>query len=272
MRIILTVLIISCCGFSCKNQTNENTISHELLNSVLWMQTAAEYKALCRQAFNTAKNMLDIALKDKEWTAATEQTTAYQNLPPAVILDIDETVLDNSAYEAGLIIDNADYTSTSWTKWCEERRAGSITGAVDFCKYAAARNVQVIYITNRKQIEYNATRDNLLREGFPEPVDDTTLLMRTGSSNKTDRRKTVSEKYRILLLIGDNGGDFLGGFTGASLSDRDSLAFAHRSKWGTQWIILPNPVYGDWEGALFDYRYKLNKSQKINEKYKHLRR
>ena len=99
MRITTMVLVISIFHllFSCQKQTDARS-THESLHGVLWMQRSAEYKALCFQAYQLANAQLRIAVNDKNWTAALEQLGNYKNLPPAVILDVDETVLDNSPY------------------------------------------------------------------------------------------------------------------------------------------------------------------------------
>lgn len=254
----------------CTDKTEIVEKPHDLLNSVLWMQHAAEYKASCYHTYNTARAMLIAGLNDSKWTAATEQGERYEHLPPAIILDVDETVLDNSSYEASLIMENSLYSTDSWKKWCEERRAKAVTGAVDFCKFADENDVRVLYVTNRRQSEFNATRDNLIAAGFPSPIDSNTLHMRTDQSDKTARRQMLAEKYRIILLIGDNCGDFHGGYTKAESALRDSLVHAHQSFWGSKWIVLTNPSYGDWEGALFDYNYKLTESQKRVMKKKKL--
>ena len=96
-------------------RTNEN------LNAVLWMQTSAEYRASAQQAYRLAAMQLDTAMRDARWTAAVEQTADPSALPPAVILDLDETVLDNSAFEARQMRDGQPFSEEVWDRWCEER-------------------------------------------------------------------------------------------------------------------------------------------------------
>src|ERR1051326_4687767 len=70
------------------------------LNATLWTQRSVEFKGNAMTVYALGKVRLDEALADKKWTAApVEQKGDYQNLPPAVVLDLDETVLDNSAYQ-----------------------------------------------------------------------------------------------------------------------------------------------------------------------------
>jgi acid phosphatase len=267
----LILALIGFALFSCK--TGENTTPrYELLQSVLYTQTAAEHRALILQTYHWAQVQLDAALADKNWSAAVEQSDAFQNLPPAVILDVDETVLDNSPYEAQLIQNGTTYNSKTWNAWCEQSRAKAIPGAVEFCTYARQKGVTVFYVTNRRARLLEATRRNLKAAGFPLEASMEAILPRTDSSNKGARRKAIAQKYRILLLIGDNAGDCFSGFTHASTVKRDSLVSIYQSYWGTKWIVLPNPMYGDWESALYSYNYGLPPADKLKLKLSRLKK
>src|SRR5690606_15658902 len=138
-------------------RTNEN------LHSTLWTQTSVEYRASTLQAYRLAMLMLDRALADSSWTAALEQEASgsYASLPPAVVLDVDGTVLDNSAYQARLVLEDAAYASDSWNAWVQEARAVPVPGAVAFTRYAHDKGVTVIYLTNRRGDTEEATRRNL---------------------------------------------------------------------------------------------------------------
>jgi len=266
MLLLFLLLIL----ISCNNQQSQPQ-GRELLNAVLWMQQSAEYKALGLQAYHNAQRMLNLALQDENWTAALEQRDGYRHLPPAVILDVDETILNNSAYEARLIKNGQSFSSPSWKKWCRQARATAVSGAVHFCQYAAKKKITVFYVTNRKEKFKEATRKNLKAQGFPFTSGTETLIMRTTTSDKGPRRKKIAAHYRILLLIGDSGGDFASGFTHSAQVRRDSLLTTFADYWGIRWIILPNPSYGDWEGALFNYNYRLPYAQKIARKMKKLK-
>lgn len=255
---------------SCQPAEKPST-AHPLLQSVLFMQSSAEYRGLSEQAYATAERMLEAALADKNWTAATEQSGNFQNLPPAVILDVDETVLDNSAYEAHLIKTNTSYNRESWAAWCAEARATAVPGALAFCQAANKNGVTVFYVTNRREAQKEDTRQNLKKLGFPLNSGIETIIPKTDSSDKGARRKAIARNFRICLLIGDNAGDFFSGYTHAPVAVRDSLARAHHDLWGTRWIVLPNPMYGDWESALFDYDYSKSAALRNSEKAAHLR-
>ena len=261
---LLPILLLSIITiFSCQQQQEVQKIQNvsENLHAVLWMQKSAEYKANCMQSYKLAELQMQSALKDKKWTAALEQTGNYINLHPAIILDVDETVLDNSPYEAELIQTGGHYSSSTWNAWCNKAIAEAIPGAVEFCQSADKKGVTVFYVTNRRDTLKEVTRQNLKKVGFPLKENVETVLTRLESSDKGTRREIVSENYRILLLIGDNLGDFASGFTNGSMQARDSLVTEYKDYFGTKWISLANPVYGDWEGALFDYNYGLSNEE-----------
>ncbi|MGA7614997.1 MAG: HAD family acid phosphatase [Thermoanaerobaculia bacterium] len=223
--------------------------SAALLNSVLWYQTAPEAAASYVQAYAAATTELDRALADPAWTAALEQTGDYQDLPPAVILDIDETVLDNSPYEARLVREGKAFDPATWTAWVEEAKAKPLPGAVEFTRYAASRGVMVFFVTNRNRSEEGPTRQNLLAAGFPlsTGVDNVITrgeLSRTPTSDKGERRAAIAGEFRILLLCGDSIGDFV---SSAGTANESDVAARHPGYWGERWIVLPNPMYGSWE-------------------------
>lgn len=231
------------------------SLRHPALLSTLWTQTAVEYDGVTRSAYELARLQMSRALADSVWTASVEQSAmgsdAYRTRPPAVVLDVDETVLDNAAYQARLIRDDETFGAASWTAWCRERAAGAVPGALAFVRAAVDRGVQVIYLTNRDAQVEAATRDNLQALGFP--VDDApdavlTRGERAGWEPKSERRRWVAERYRILLLIGDNVGDFVA--SDQTLPARDRLARTYDAYWGTRWIVLPNPQYGSWRDAI----------------------
>lgn len=245
---------------------------HSALDATLWAQTAVEYDGVTRGAYHLAGTMMDRALSDSSWTAAPVQAEQepeeYRDKPPAVVLDVDETVLDNSPYQARLIRKDEAYDSESWQAWCRERQASAVPGALSFTRRADSMGVQVIYLTNRDSVVEEATRDNLRKLGFPvEDAPDAVLTQaeRPGWEPKSARRAWVAERYRILLLVGDNLGDFAEPVD-TTLAVRQSVADRHEAFWGTRWIALPNPQYGSWEGALFNYEYGRSRWEQLRQK------
>jgi 5'-nucleotidase (lipoprotein e(P4) family) len=237
-----------------KPAATSGAAAHENLNAVLWVQTALEYKASALQAFRLAEMQLDAALADPRWTAAPEQQGDVSTLAPAVIVDVDETVLDNTYYQARLIRDNAVYTTSTWDRWVEEARATAVPGAVEFAQHAVKKGVTVFYLTNRTANLEAATRKNLAAENFPLTGTVDTVLARGerpewSASAKGPRRAFVARDYRILLLVGDDLGDFVVDPSGTP-EERETRAAAQADWWGRRWIMIPNPTYGSWERAI----------------------
>lgn len=219
------------------------------LNAVAWVQTSAEYAALTTQTYRAAGMALSAALADPHWTAAYEQTNDFRSLPPAVILDLDETVLDNSSSQAILIRSGKTYSEQHWEEWVKQARAGAIPGAVEFLHSAVLRGVAPVYVTNRVCNPADALDPTVkvLRQ-LRIPFAPDRLLCKTAGSDKSDRRRAVAESFRILLLIGDDFGDFT--TPPSTTAARAELQQFHAQMWGVRWFVLPNPMYGSWERAV----------------------
>ena len=242
-----------------------DTLSRDLSNrnehmvmAVAYQQTAAEYRALCYQAYNLAKYMLDKDLSDRKI-----------NLPRCVVLDIDETVLDNSPYEAKCILERIAYPN-KWSEWILKSRAKAIPGALDFIKYAIANGVEIYFVTNRKETEREATISNLKDAGFGN-IEDSHLLMKSDDNSKEARRMKIKETRHISLLFGDSLADFTADFDGKhSSQERKDLVDKVKRDFGSRFIVLPNPMYGDWEGAIYDNNYAMADSVKKIKRYNSL--
>jgi 5'-nucleotidase (lipoprotein e(P4) family) len=231
--------------------------------ATLWTQTSGEWQALAHQAFALARMMLDRDLRMKR----------RSRMRRAVVVDVDETVLDNSQYQATLIRNRQNHEAQRWTDWVNRVEATAIPGAVEFLRYAASRGVRVFYITNRKQVEKEGTAANLKKLGFPD-VSDETLLVRTDAKNssKEPRRKAVSSKFRVVLLMGDNLNDFAEVFEESkTVAARLAATEQNKDQFGTRFIVLPNPLYGDWESAIYDYNFKLTEEEKAAKRKSYLK-
>lgn len=259
-RVFFAAVILTSCGCAARQaapattRSAPTTAAHENLNAVLWVQTALEYEASALQAYRLAQLQLEAALADRSWTAALEQQPGASSLQPAVIVDVDETVLDNSYYQARMIRDNTSFTATTWDPWVLEARATAIPGAAEFARFAAARGVTIFYVTNRTANLEAATRKNLTAAGFPLTDGVDTVLVRGErpewqASGKSSRRAHVARDYRILLLIGDDLGDFVVDAAGTP-EERQARTRPQAGWWGERWIMLPNPTYGSWERAI----------------------
>lgn len=263
MAIILVV-----CGFVGPNsqmtipcyaaeQYSTKDLNEQLVMATLWVQTSAEFRALCYQAFNLAKMNLDAFL------------SGYGGSKPvAVIVDADETVIDNSDYEAFLIGKDFGYSSKTWTPWMAAAQAKAMPGAKEFLNYAKDKGVEIFYVTNRKMVGYEGTEKNLQALGFPF-VDKKHLLLRTDTSNKQPRRDIVAKDYEIAFLMGDNLNDFLSVFAKKSVADRFAETDKIKDQWGKMFIMLPNPMYGEWEGSVYKGNWGASAAEKDQKRKGH---
>ena len=224
--------------------------THEDLHAVLWMQTAAEYRALTAAIYARASAALEEALHDPSWTAPLEQTGTYQSLPPAVILDLDEAVIDNSAFQGQLVRARRPYTEDAWREWVHARRAQAVPGSHAFIRAAEGHGVRVFYVSNRAAADEGDTLVNLRALGIDANGD---TLLSNGeqgwTSDKAARRAFICRAYRVLLLVGDDLGDFVP-VAGLEPGERAALADLHADRWLGRWVLLPNPSYGSWNRAL----------------------
>lgn len=267
-RIFFYIIALSCITMlfaSCKNEnieaenkqatTAECGESDHLINATLWMQHSAEYHACCLQTYKLAKVALAENLKAKQ-----------TDKPAAVVLDIDETVLDNSYYEAYMAAEATSFCDSTWAIWTSKADATEVPGAIDFLKYAQSLGVEIIFISNRYPEELEPTMANMKKLGFPEvPAENFLMKQKDASSCKKERREKVSEKYEIIMLVGDNMGDHSEIFDerktkGDMLEETDAII----DLLGTRYIVLPNPTYGTWEKPILADKEKTARQNRIN--------
>lgn len=215
-----------------------------LTGATAWYQTAGETRALLYQTFRLAREVLDARLKVK---------TKKSDPPSALLVDVDETVLDNSPFEARVVLTGESYPK-GWDEWVQAAKAKPVPGAVEFLTYAHAKGIRVFYLTNRKENQKAATAKNLKEVGFPD-VTDETVVCRTAESSKESRRQKIREKYRIVFLMGDNLNDFAAVYEQKPVAERMKAVEDTKDKFGTDYLVLPNPMYGDWEAALYQYNF-----------------
>lgn len=256
--LFFSIFFISCA------QTNKVS-DHPTTQATLWVQNAAEYHALTSMVYQTAASNLPLAKEDSYWSAIPYQDDSYQDLPPAIILDVDETVLDNSAFQARMIKQGSDFDIEQWNDWVMEANAEPVPGSLEFTRRAADKGIKIIYLTNREASVEEGTRKNLQILGYPLPADEDVILSKNErsewTSDKINRRKFVADNYRVLMLFGDDLNDFIPA-KDMTVEERMSLVNDNRQRWGQKWYILPNPVYGSWEQALYNFSNSLTESEK----------
>jgi 5'-nucleotidase (lipoprotein e(P4) family) len=253
--------------------------ANDNLNAVAWSQTAIEHDLIYLQTYRDAQARLLAALHDRHWDALGkgDRTTPLRGLKPAVILDIDETVLDNSPFAARMVQGNHEYNEADWAAWCREENARALPGAVEFTQFAAKHGIAVVYISNRAKDLDQATLANLRKAGFPVSGPQSFLGLGTvvdgceqAGSEKGCRRQLVARHYRVLMQFGDQIGDFVDVL--ANTADGRRKAVADYLPWiGTRWFVLPNPTYGSWEPALFNNDWSAAPEQRRRQKVEALR-
>lgn len=217
--------------------------------AAFYQQRAAEYEALCLQAYNIAKLRLDEALAQKS------------EKPLAIVSDIDETFLDNSYYAVERSKMGKNYDQKTWEEWTAKGIAKPLTGSQEFYQYAASKGIQVFYVTNRIEQEREGTLKNLKQYNFPLQ-NDTNLILRSKESSKENRRKDIAKNYNIVLLLGDNLADFSAIFDKKSETERSAAVKNSADDFGKKFIIIPNVGYGDWESSFYNYKYDYTDQQK----------
>ena len=232
--------------YSCAQVKSPEQRSFDLM-SIAYHHNAAETKALQLQAYNVAQDNLAKFLKLKT------------KKPLAVVLDIDETVLDNSPYQIKANISNSMFPA-EWLNWTQSAKAEVIAGAKNFIHYAQKHKVQVFLITNRGNEEKEATFKNLALRDIK--IDENHIFFKADTSSKEVRRMSLSKNYNLALLIGDNLADFDVLYDKKSLEARSQATDLLAEDFGRKYIILPNPMYGDWEGSIYEGKYPKTSEEK----------
>lgn len=227
--------------------------------SVLWFQTSGEAKALYYQGYTIGKMRLDQILRAKQKS---------NSFKPAVVLDIDETILDNSPCLAFNVQTEKPFPA-NWSEWVNQAQAEALPGAIEFLKYAESKGVEIYYISNRSERMKKATIQNLKFVGAPMADARHILLKQPGEKGKEARRRYVAKTYDIVLLFGDNLGDF-SGFDGLTALQRVEAVNKHQDEFGRKLIVFPNPMYGDWEEALYNYDHRKTEAEKAELRKKGL--
>jgi acid phosphatase len=240
--------------------------------ATLWVRRSSEYRAASETIYSAAAAALSRGLADPNWTAEPSQAGDFSRLPPAIVMDVDETVLDNSEPQAEMLRHGTCFGEFAalWDDWVAERRAPAIPGAADFIRAArqardaSGREVRVFFVTNRECSprrgatapcpQEDDTRANLesLGLGTATLADDLMLKgERPGwDGEKLSRRQEITRTHRIVLNLGDDLADFLPDVRRATVAERERARCGHRELWGRGWFLVPNPMYGSWLVAL----------------------
>lgn len=241
--------------FNCKTMADEAT---DAARAIAWMQTSAEYQAILSQTFKTAANQLQLAVFDESWTAAIEQfgQKGLNQLPNAIILDLDETLVNTLSYHASLVLNNNKHDDKRFQNWMNIERAPIVPHVMTLIEKAASLGVTVLLISDR--VCKPTPRDPcpvktqtlrmLKRISLAFPKDQMFFRGEYSDWNKdqTSRREFIAKRYRILMIVGDDINQMIPQVSTLPMTAREKLTAQYDEMWGSRWFIVPNPVYGSW--------------------------
>ena len=227
---------------------------------LLWMRTSAEYRALAYQGYNVAMNAVKMAVTDP----------SHQRKPLAIVLDADETVVDNTKLMGESIVDgNGRFDAPWWRQAVHQGKSQAMPGAVEFLNEVHKQGVEIFYVSNRyAPVNLDVTIQNFKELGFPS-VDKDHVLLFEKDSDKQPRFDMIAKKYYVIVYMGDNAGDFPIGTKGKTLAERNSIIDAHKEDFGTTFVVFPNPAYGSWVSALAKgyQNFSPEEQKQVNNQY-----
>ena len=227
---------------------------------LLWMRTSAEYRALAYQGYNVAMNAVKMAVTDP----------SHQRKPLAIVLDADETVVDNTKLMGESIVNgNGHFDAPWWRQAVHQGKSQAMPGAVEFLNEVHKQGVEIFYVSNRyAPVNLDVTIQNFKELGFPS-VDKDHILLFEKDSDKQPRFDMIAKKYYVVLYMGDNVGDFPIGTKGKTLAERNDIIDAHKEDFGTTFVVFPNPAYGSWVSALAKGYQNLSpeEQKQVNNQY-----
>ena len=227
---------------------------------LLWMRTSAEYRALAYQGYNVAMNAVKMAVTDP----------SHQRKPLAIVLDADETVVDNTKLMGESIVNgNGRFDAPWWRQAVHQGKSQAMPGAVEFLNEVHKQGVEIFYVSNRyAPVNLDVTIQNFKELGFPS-VDKDHVLLFEKDSDKQPRFDMIAKKYYVIVYMGDNAGDFPIGTKGKTLAERNGIIDAHKEDFGTTFVVFPNPAYGSWVSALAKGYQNLSpeEQKQVNNQY-----
>lgn len=227
---------------------------------LLWMRTSAEYRALAYQGYNVAMNAVKMAVTDP----------SHQRKPLAIVLDADETVVDNTQLMGKSIANgNGRFDAPWWRQAVHQGKSQAMPGAVEFLNEVHKQGVEIFYVSNRyAPVNLDVTIQNFKELGFPS-VDKDHVLLFEKDSDKQPRFDMIAKKYYVVVYMGDNAGDFPIGTKGKTLAERNAIIDAHKEDFGTTFVVFPNPAYGSWVSALAKGYQNLSpeEQKQVNNQY-----
>lgn len=256
LTLAASVLTLSACASSVGGH------HHEPDRAILWAAHAAEYQALSQQVYSNATQDMPGFIADKSWTALPGHEDQVGK-PPAIILDVDETVTSGVDMELTLV----PFSTERQFKWGLTHESIPIRGVTEFVNTAQKMGVEVFFVTNRPCekiegfegacVQDHAVVDHIAELGIETDTDHVLLADEKPDwgKEKVSRRLYIAETHRVIMLFGDDYGDFVACSrakpvapctVGATRKSRAEALETYKDYWGNGWYILPNPMYGSW--------------------------
>lgn len=248
-RVLSLILAGGASTSACLAQTDDEMelpgegLSNSLLWAVAWKQSAAEFFALCHQAYNLARLRVDQALQNR----------ASGDKPLAVIADMDDTIMHAGSYWGYLINQNKEFFDDEiWDDWLPDNEITAVPGSKAFFDYCADAGVEVFYVTSRDQGErtYEYAMRQLQYLELPYADDDHLHVFRD-TSDKSPAREEIAASFTIAVTLGDNLNDYQRDYYVKDVDERKRLMERDSDRWGREFIVLPNPTDGHWVRAIF---------------------
>lgn len=223
----------------------QQQVNDQAVLALLWMQRSAEYQACSYQAYNALKSTIIDAYENKG------------SRKQAIILDIDETILDNTPYKAKSVGTSIGKARGAFSKWVAKEQAEALPGAVKTLQFAHKKGIELFFVSGRSaEKDLQHTINNLKKYGIPD-ADESHLFLYSGNSDKEENFAKLEKKYEVIAYVGDNLLDFPLGLFKANEDGRALSVAKNSAKFGKKYIILPNPDYGSWEYVLANNYKKL---------------
>ena len=258
VAVVITAIYMVSCSGSKEVMSDAAVLAIQSTDATLWYAESAENDYIYLQSYDYATQLV------------AKKTGRDGKRPRAVVLDLDETVLDNSPYQYRLIAKGQTYSTASWNVWVNEASAEALPGALDFVNYCQEQGVEVFYVSNRSVETFQATVQNLKNLGFPN-ADEEHVLLKESTSDKTERRDFISGQYEIIVLLGDQLTDFDQVFDNSNAGERADMVTSMWEQMRFSFVLFPNPTYGDWmnpvmEGAEGDKKKRKAKEDFVNDR------
>jgi acid phosphatase len=261
---MIAALALTACATIAPQETPAPEENDPIDLAVLWAQHSAEYQAVSAQVYAKARADLPRFVADTSWTALPGQSD-FEDKPPAIILDVDETVVSNAGYQETLA--TAPYTRFRHFDWMRNNKSVPIRGAAETIEAARAAGVTVFFLTNRACETFEGvegdcpaeqvTIDDLRESGIDTDAEHVLMAWEQPGWNKEklNRREFIGQTHRVIMLFGDDYGDFVECTRAkplppctepATRASRLATVDAYADYWGNGWYILPNPMHGSW--------------------------